>query len=214
LLEEKWRAWELELLFKDFEDRAKLLKLERARENAAIELRNAARLAETAERSRIAQDIHDHVGHEITGALFALQAAAKRDEIDAQQADVLLNCAISRLENAYGSLRETVYNLKPAKLRGIQSCGMLLAAGDKGGTASDGSPAERCEVLDAGDTPTGTRLLPEGAAAAATPAQIDIDTFFSFPIAVSDFAVHTGAGRLCLNGKPLCSSVIKEGKVN
>ena len=117
-------------------------------------------------------------------------------------------------EQLVGKRIIVAYNLKPAKLRGIQSCGMLLAAGDNGGTASDGSPAERCEVLDAGDTPTGTRLLPEGAAAAATPAQIDIDTFFSFPIAVNDFAVHTGAGGLCLNGKPLCSSVIKEGKVN
>jgi len=108
------------------------------------------------------------------------------------------------------------YNLKPAKLRGVQSRGMLLAAGDKGGTAPDGSPAERCEVLDAGDAPTGTRLLPEGATvrAGTTLPEIDIDTFFACPISVDDFAVRSGGRNLCLDGKPVRTGVIREGKVN
>jgi len=107
------------------------------------------------------------------------------------------------------------YNLKPAKLRGVQSRGMLLAAGDNGGTAPDGSPAERCEVLDAGDAPTGTRLLPEGVAQdIAAAAEIDIDTFFSYPISVGDFAVQSDGKNLCLNGKPVRTATIREGKVN
>ena len=106
------------------------------------------------------------------------------------------------------------YNLKPAKLRGVQSRGMLLAAGDNGGTAPDGSPAERCEVLDAGDAPTGTRVFPEGATPAAAPAEIDIDTFFSYPISVGYFAVRAEGGNLCLDGKPIRTAVIREGKVN
>ncbi|MCL2697129.1 MAG: histidine kinase [Oscillospiraceae bacterium] len=120
-LEGKWREWERELLLKDFEDRAKLLKLERARESAALELRNAARFAETAERSRIAQDIHDHVGHEITGALIALQTAAKLQESGDRRAGELLAQTIARLESASANLRETVHNLKPVKTFGISA---------------------------------------------------------------------------------------------
>jgi len=109
------------------------------------------------------------------------------------------------------------YNLKPAKIRGVHSRGMLLAAGDSGGAGPDGAPAERCEVLDAGDAPTGTRLLPEGAAdapgGAALP-EIGIDEFFAHPITVSDFAVQAGGRGLCLCGKPVRTGVIREGKVN
>ncbi|MCL2609729.1 MAG: methionine--tRNA ligase, partial [Treponema sp.] len=106
------------------------------------------------------------------------------------------------------------YNLKPAKLRGILSRGMLLAAGDKGGKAEDGTPAERCEVLDAGDAEPGTRLLPEGAGPEAVPAEIDIDRFFGFPITVSGFAVQSGGRNLCLGGRPVRTGIIGEGKVN
>ena len=109
------------------------------------------------------------------------------------------------------------YNLKPAKIRGTHSRGMLLAAGDQGGTAPDGSPAERCEVLDAGDAPTGTRLLPEGvtlAEGADAPAEISIDAFFARPITVADFAVLADGRNLCLNGKPVRTGIVQEGKVN
>jgi len=107
------------------------------------------------------------------------------------------------------------YNLKPAKIRGTKSRGMLLAAGDEGGVAEDGSPAERCEVLDAGDAPTGTRLFPEGAAGSdsALP-EIDIGTFFNHPITVSDFAVQACGKNLCLNGTPVRTATVRDGKVN
>ncbi|MDR0495066.1 MAG: methionine--tRNA ligase [Treponema sp.] len=123
-------------------------------------------------------------------------------------------------EQLLGKRIIVAYNLKPAKLRGLESRGMLLAAGDKGGIGADGSPssegapAERCEVLDAGDAPTGTRLLPEGAGASAAPAEIDIDTFFSYPITVKDFAVLSGGKKLCLAGKPVCTGLISEGEVH
>ncbi|MCL2044378.1 MAG: methionine--tRNA ligase [Treponema sp.] len=140
-----------------------------------------------------------------------------------------------------------VNNLKPAKLRGIESRGMLLAAEDQGGNVEAGDSggahaAERCEVLDAGDTPTGTRLLPDEAAPVyeetplstqgasslsedalffpedeadpPAPAEIDIDTFFSYPMMVRDFIVQFDGKPLCLNGKPVRTGIIKEGKVN
>jgi methionyl-tRNA synthetase len=111
-----------------------------------------------------------------------------------------------------------VYNLKPAKLRGIESRGMLLAAGDKKGTGPDGETveqlAERVEALDAGDCPTGTRLLPEGEEAGTPPAEIDIDTFFSYPIVVKDNEVYAGGKKLCLNGKPVRTLIIPDGEVH
>jgi methionyl-tRNA synthetase len=117
-------------------------------------------------------------------------------------------------EELLGKQIIVAYNLKPAKLRGIESKGMLLAAGDHKGAGPDGQIAERCEVLDAGGVPTGTRLLPEGEEAVPAPAEIDIDAFFSHPIAVNQFAVQSGGKNLCLAGKPVRTSIIPEGEVH
>jgi len=117
-------------------------------------------------------------------------------------------------EQLLGKKIIVAYNLKPAKLRGIESRGMLLAAGDKGGADSEGNPIERCEVLDAGDCPTGTRFLPEGEEACAAPDEIDIDTFFTQPIAVKDFVVMTGDKKLCLAGNQVRTTVIHNAEVH
>jgi methionyl-tRNA synthetase len=106
------------------------------------------------------------------------------------------------------------YNLKPAKLRGIESKGMLLAAGDNKGSGPNGEAIERCEVIDPGPCPTGTRLLPEGETAVPAPLEIDLDTFFSYPIAVSNFVVQSNGKNLCLNGEPARTSIISEGEVH
>jgi len=117
-------------------------------------------------------------------------------------------------EELLGKKIIVAYNLKPAMLRGIESKGMLLAAGDKGGADS----SERCEVLDAGCAPTGTKFLPEGedicALADTIPPEIDIDTFLSFPISVKDYIIHTGGKKLCLNGNLVRTSVIPLGEVH
>jgi methionyl-tRNA synthetase len=117
-------------------------------------------------------------------------------------------------EQLLGKKIIVAYNLKSAKLRGVESRGMLLAAGDNRGTAPDGGPAERVEVLDAGSCATGTRLLPEGEQAAVAPAEIDIDTFFLQPIVVKDYAVTYGGKNLCLDGKPVRTAVVPEGEVH
>jgi len=116
-------------------------------------------------------------------------------------------------EQLLGKKIIVAYNLKPAKLRGIESRGMLLAAGDNKGINADGQSAERVEVLDSGDHPTGTRFLPEGENDTA-PAEIDIDTFFAQPIAVKDFIVMTGGKKLCLNGQQVKTKIIPEGEVH
>jgi len=89
-----------------------------------------------------------------------------------------------------------VNNLKPAKLRGIESAGMLLAA-------SVGGPEgkERVEVLDAPNAKPGDRVFldefGENTALASAPTEIiDVDTFFSIPIAARDGYAWVGSRRL------------------
>jgi methionyl-tRNA synthetase len=117
-------------------------------------------------------------------------------------------------EQLLGKKIIVAYNLKPAKLRGIESRGMLLAAGDNRGAGLGTETTERVEVLDAGSCPTGTRLLPESEETAAVPAEIDIDTFFSQPIVVKNYEVYSGGKKLCLGGKPVRTTLIPEGEVH
>jgi len=106
-------------------------------------------------------------------------------------------------------------NLKPAKLRGVESKGMLLAAEDHDGPPdTEGKGAIRVEVLDAGDAPVGTRVMLEGLEAMETPAEIDIDTFFSIPLEVKDSVVMAGGKALTLEGKPIRTKIISQGNVH
>jgi methionyl-tRNA synthetase len=107
------------------------------------------------------------------------------------------------------------YNLKPAKLRGVESRGMLLAAEDHNGPPDEqGSRTERCEVLDAGDAPTGTRAAVEGRENETVPEEISIDAFFSIPLEVKDNTILCGGKKLLLNGKPVTTKIIANGEVH
>ena len=121
LLESRWEALEKELLNRAIEDRGERLKLELSLETSARETQNAARLAEMAERSRIAQDIHDHVGHEISGASIALQTAIRLNDKHDERAKELLEQSAKRLDSASVHLREAVHNLKPSRTPGIET---------------------------------------------------------------------------------------------
>jgi methionyl-tRNA synthetase len=107
------------------------------------------------------------------------------------------------------------YNLKPAKLRGVESRGMLLAASDHNGKTADGEAgAERVEVLDAQGVPVGTRVLLEDSVSGTPPPEIDIDTFFSIPLIVDDSVVKAGGKALTLDGKPVKMNIIGCGEVH
>jgi methionyl-tRNA synthetase len=101
------------------------------------------------------------------------------------------------------------YNLKPAKLRGVESRGMLLAASKK-----DEEGGETVEVLDAGDALTGTRVTLEGGGELSPPAQIDIDAFFSVPLEVADYTVRADGRALTLGGKPVRTRIVDRGEVH
>ncbi|MDR1411759.1 MAG: methionine--tRNA ligase [Spirochaetaceae bacterium] len=105
------------------------------------------------------------------------------------------------------------YNLKPAKLRGVESRGMLLAAETK---KEDGSLV--VEVLDAGDAPSGTRVVlegsGEGAAGEAPPGEITPDVFFSVPLEVHDRVVVSDGKALTLDGRPVRTLLVENGGVH
>ena len=120
-LEDRWEAMECRLLHSDSQERARRISLENKIDTAARDTQNAARLAELTERSRIAQDIHDHVGHEMHGALIALQTAIMLYEKEDPRTGQQLSQSLKRLESASATLRETVHNLKPAQTIGVEA---------------------------------------------------------------------------------------------
>jgi len=102
-------------------------------------------------------------------------------------------------------------NLKPAKLRGVESRGMLLAASRK----SEGEGVkEAVEVLDAGGAAPGTRVVLEGQdPAVPADAEIDVDAFFSVAIRAEGGAAMVGGKRLLADGKPFALARVSEGEV-
>jgi methionyl-tRNA synthetase len=113
-------------------------------------------------------------------------------------------------EELLGKRIIVAYNLKPAKFRGVESRGMLLAAADREGEGG----AERVEVLDAAGIPTGTRVELAGTAGGQPPEEIDIDTFFTIPIVVQDHQVEAGGRALTLLGNPIRTKTIASGEVH
>ena len=103
-----------------------------------------------------------------------------------------------------------VNNLKAAKLRGIESRGMLLAASrhtEEGGK-------EAVEVLDAGDVAPGTRVILEGQDESIIPcAEIDVDGFFSVPLRAVSGAAVVGSSRLLAGGRAFSFSKVPEGEI-
>ena len=98
-----------------------------------------------------------------------------------------------------------VANLKPAKLRGVESQGMLLAASDS--TAVD--------VIFADFAEPGTRITVQGneTGIAETLPEIDIDTFFSLPIKAEGGRVAVAKAELRAAGTPLTTRRVADGKV-
>jgi methionyl-tRNA synthetase len=106
-----------------------------------------------------------------------------------------------------------VANLKPAKLRGVVSQGMLLAASDD----------SVVDVIFADSVPPGSRVVPAPAAAESMVGtsdsedthlpEIDIDTFFSMPIHAEGGRVLVGDAALEVSGVALKTSRVLDGKV-
>ncbi|TVR60677.1 MAG: methionine--tRNA ligase [Spirochaetaceae bacterium] len=102
-----------------------------------------------------------------------------------------------------------VANLKPAKLRGVESNGMLLAA-----ETEDSAGESVVEVLFVDHAEPGTpAVLAENAESAGEPGQIDIDAFFEVPIRVVDGKVVVGSTPLSCAGREIRTEKVRDGKV-
>ncbi|NYV66127.1 histidine kinase [Bacillus obstructivus] len=65
------------------------------------------------ERNRISQEIHDKIGHSMTGALIQMEAAKRLLEIDKEKAMELLQNAINISSDGIENIRLTLKNMKP-----------------------------------------------------------------------------------------------------
>ena len=107
-----------------------------------------------------------------------------------------------------------VANLKPAKLRGVKSHGMLLAASAAQGDDADSS--EIVDVLFVDHLEPGTRLHLEDLAPAAdaeAPGRIKIDDFFAIPIRAEGGEVQVGSRRLMAGDRPVTTTRVTTGSV-
>ncbi|MGP1594300.1 MAG: methionine--tRNA ligase [Treponema sp.] len=103
-------------------------------------------------------------------------------------------------------------NLKPRKMRGIESRGMLLASHY---TAADGT--EKVELVHAADSvPAGTPLVLEGCSPelyTEKPESVDAELFFAVPLTVENYAVCAAGKKLLVNGQPLMMQQVQNGVV-
>ncbi len=100
-----------------------------------------------------------------------------------------------------------VANLKPAKLRGVKSYGMLLAASNK--AEGDGT----VEVIFADHASPGDQICLAGEDPSGPKDRIDIDTFFDIPIRAENALVKVGKTALTADGRELRSAVVRDGEV-
>ncbi|MFA5851550.1 MAG: methionine--tRNA ligase [Spirochaetales bacterium] len=102
-----------------------------------------------------------------------------------------------------------VDNLKPAKLRGVESKGMLLAA-----SLSGAEGKEAVEVLSAPWASPGTPVTIEGLGQEGHPeALIDIDTFFSVPLVAKEGFAFAGSARLAVAGQTIQLQNVRDGEI-
>ncbi|GAB6090481.1 methionine--tRNA ligase [Spirochaeta dissipatitropha] len=102
-----------------------------------------------------------------------------------------------------------VNNLKAAKLRGVKSHGMLLAADAK---QADGS--EIVDVVVCPDAQPGDRILVKGFEDISVPeTQLKIDKFFEMPIRVEDGKLMVGDSDLLCGGKEIHPRIVRNGSV-
>ena len=116
------------ILYKNnLDDERKLryeLELTRAKLIAAA--KETAHLTEVSERNRIAREIHDNLGHNISGILIQLQASYKLFSLDGEKSRELLKKSIDGLSDSVTLIRDTVHNIKPKENLGVEYVNMII----------------------------------------------------------------------------------------
>lgn len=83
--------------------------------------------AQLEERNRIAQELHDKVGHSLSGSLMQLEAVKVIATNDPSRASAILQTVIDTLRNGLENIRLTLRNTKPpAEQMGINRLKLIL----------------------------------------------------------------------------------------
>lgn len=101
------------------EERRLRYELEQTKTRLVNSSREIAYLAEIKERNRIARGIHDNIGHSIAGILMQLQASYKLYDKDMPKSREILSKSIVGLSNSLDVLRDTVHNIRPREILGV-----------------------------------------------------------------------------------------------
>ncbi|WP_243117005.1 sensor histidine kinase [Natranaerovirga hydrolytica] len=103
------------------EERGNRYELERLKGELLMANVKVAKMAEISERNRIARNLHDHVGHEMTAATLALKAFEKMWKEDHPKANEMFDLAQKRISDSMIQLRETIYDISPVQVMGVDT---------------------------------------------------------------------------------------------
>lgn len=104
-----------------------------ARERMAEYAARVAELSAAAERTRLARDIHDSLGHHLTAISVQLQLAASFRGLDPDSAERAVGEARRSVTLALGDVREAVRTLRGEAVRPSLSAGLAALAREGGG---------------------------------------------------------------------------------
>lgn len=116
----------------DNEWRARTL-LQTANEDLRASAAKVAELSAAAERSRLARDIHDGLGHHLTATAILLEKAATFRARDARTADRALENARQSVRHALDDVRRSVGTLREGPFRLSHALDALAREADNGG---------------------------------------------------------------------------------
>jgi two-component system, NarL family, sensor kinase len=107
---------EMELLYD--ENRRYSYQLEDAKKRLEDYSKRVERLSQLEERSRLSREIHDTLGHKLTGTLMQVEATIRVMEGDPDTGRQLLQAVRDNLNQGVETLRQTVRNMKPGDYAG------------------------------------------------------------------------------------------------
>lgn len=113
-------------------DRKERYQMEAFNQSLLNQKEETYQLIELSERNRIAQTLHDEVGHELTGAVLGLQALESmkvKDQLTEAQTE-MFDKVEKRVRDSTHQLRDTVHKLKPRTIMDIDRIQALVNAFD------------------------------------------------------------------------------------
>ncbi|MDF2673081.1 MAG: hypothetical protein K0R09_1346 [Clostridiales bacterium] len=77
--------------------------------------RQIEKITKLEERNRISRELHDSIGHNLTGMLMQVDAAKQIIEVDRDRGMEILDSVYKNINNSIEAVRQTVRDIKPSK---------------------------------------------------------------------------------------------------